>query len=51
MLKTLKDCKEKISNYECQSSNLLKENQILKSKNDLTFEQLTPRPSFQKVFY
>ena len=45
----MKIAKEKISNYEEKIVKLMKENQSLKVEGALTFNNLTPRPSFEKV--
>jgi len=49
MLTALKESKDKISNFKNQISNLTKENNLLKTRGNLSIEELTPRPSFNQV--
>ena len=45
----LKKLKGKVSHYEEEISNLVAENQKLKVRAGVAFEELTPRPSFENV--
>ena len=48
-LNTLKRTKDKISKFEENVSDLMAENQNLKLRAAVSFDELTPRPSFDKV--
>ena len=44
-----KTMKEKIGAYDEKISNLMNENQKLKTRAAVSFDELTPRPSFKSV--
>ena len=46
---SLKSTKEKLVNNEQKISDLMNENQKLKTRAAVSFDELTPRPSFQNV--
>jgi hypothetical protein len=45
----LKDALHTIKNHEKNVSNLMNENQTLKIRAAVAWEEMTPRPQFQKV--
>lgn len=49
MIQTMRSTKEKILKYEDKVSILMKENQNLKGREAMSYEELTPRPMFRKV--
>lgn len=49
MIQTMRSTKEKILKYEDKVSSLMKENQNLKGREAMSYEELTPRPIFRKV--
>lgn len=50
-LNKLKTEKEKIAKYEAEICHLMNENQNLKVRAAVAFDELTPRPSFGEVFF
>ena len=47
----MRSTKEKMLKYEEKVSSLMKENQNLKGREAMSYEELTPRPAFRKVSF